>query len=191
MDELSCPHCGTSILNDPRLAGQVVACRLCKGAFQMPAAALAPIPTPAPPAPAPAETGTEFQFDTGQPPPLRKPALSRPSRAPSEPALTPASSRPAPVGEPWFYTVPEKYAPLALGLGLGLVGVGLLLLVLLIIGLIRTGEFSLFTIGAVVLGLGAVILLGLGAVFGVAMGRLLVETARTLRAVRHHLEKDR
>jgi hypothetical protein len=39
MKNVNCPHCGGSVLNEPQLAGQVVACPSCKKPFQMPALA--------------------------------------------------------------------------------------------------------------------------------------------------------
>jgi hypothetical protein len=36
MKNINCPHCGGQVLQDDRLAGQVVACPACKKPFQMP-----------------------------------------------------------------------------------------------------------------------------------------------------------
>lgn len=182
MDQLSCPHCGGQVVNDRRLANQVVSCPSCRNPFRMPPAAEAgPFVAEQPPAPAP-------------PPPAPPPPTSTPAASPkAEAKREPKPAAKAHVSsEPWYYLFLEGYARLVLGLGIGLAGLGLFASVLSFVIMIFESDsllnmllfFGLLLVQVAVL---AFFLLGISYV--VALVLLLVDAARNLRELRRNMGK--
>ncbi len=192
MENISCPHCSGAVLNDPRLAGQVVACPTCRNPFRMPSADPAPnppspgsVPTPSPP-PSPA-----VPTKPSSPTPAEK-KTPEDKKGTSEKKALPTPAKPA-SSDPWYLASTERYYWLLpfLALGTGalalILGVGMLVWFLSV----SRGDFWTIFFGLVgfLLYLAAIGWFVILSVVLVSLIRLWLASAKNLQELRRKLEK--
>lgn len=142
MDQLSCPHCSNAVLNDPALAGQVVACPNCQKQFRMPgsvnASPVSPPTSNSPaPSPTPLPTKPEKPKDKKETPKMGKILSSKPANASAPTNVPPSSPADEPVSEHFSLANLGKYLVL---LGYVLAGLAILISIVGSIGLMISIE---------------------------------------------------